>query len=266
MGAALTQAQSWLKKRRGDLPVVDSGFIDLSAKRGARARRAGCLVTVLAAGISGGFVGWFNRSSIKQEMNWFFVMRPYRDANFTPYVLTLDRERALKPGDSFRECAEDCPEMIVLPARECMMGSPNEEKGRYDNEGPQHKVTIARPFAVSKYDVTFAGWDSCERVGGCPPGAHANGWGRESRPVIFVSWDDAIAYVRWLSSMTGKAYRLLTEAEWEYAARAGTTTAYSWGDEIGKNNEDCDGCGSQWDGRQTALVGSFAPNAFGLFE
>jgi formylglycine-generating enzyme required for sulfatase activity len=79
-----------------------------------------------------------------------------------------------------------------------------------------------------------------------------------------VSWDDAIAYERWLSSMTGKGCS--PRPSGEYAARAGTTTAYSWGDEIGKNNEDCDGCGSQWDGRQTALVGSFAPNAFGLFE
>jgi formylglycine-generating enzyme required for sulfatase activity len=88
-------------------------------------------------------------------------------------------------------------------------------------------------------------------------------------PVIFVSWDDARAYVAWLSRMTGKAYRLLTEAEWEYAARAGTTTAYSWGDDIkkdGKAMANCYGCGSQWDGRQTSSVGSFTPNAFGLYD
>jgi formylglycine-generating enzyme required for sulfatase activity len=116
--------------------------------------------------------------------------------------------------------------------------------------------------------VTFADWDACVSVGGCAQEGRASdaGWGRGRQPVIYVSWDDAQAYVAWLSKMTGKAYRLLTEAEWEYAARAGTTTAYFWGDEIGKNNANCGGCGSQWDGRQTAPAGSFAPNAFGLYD
>ena len=95
-------------------------------------------------------------------------MRPYRVANFDPYVLKPDAERALKPLTSFRECAKDCPEMIVIPAGEFTMGSPATEQGRYNNEGPQHKVTIAKPFAVSKYDVTFADWDACVSVGGCP--------------------------------------------------------------------------------------------------
>ena len=92
------------------------------------------------------------------------------------------------------------------------------------------------------------------------------GWGRGPQPVINVNWDDAQQYVAWLSRVTGQPYRLLTEAEWEYAARAGTTTAYYWGDEIGKGNANCDGCGSQWDTKQTAPVGSFAPNAFGLYD
>jgi formylglycine-generating enzyme required for sulfatase activity len=85
-------------------------------------------------------------------------------------------------------------------------------------------------------------------------------------PAIYVSWDDAKAYVAWLSRMTGKTYRLLTGAEWECAARAGTKTAYYWGNEIGKNNANCDGCGSQWDNKQTAPVGSFKSNAFGLYD
>src|SRR5205823_12154354 len=92
------------------------------------------------------------------------------------------------------------------------------------------------------------------------------GWGRGRRPVINVSWDDAKAYAAWLANRTGKAYRLLSEAEWEYAARAGTTTVYFWGDAIGNNNANCDGCGSQWDKRQTAPVGSFKSNAFGLYD
>ncbi|MCI0600845.1 MAG: formylglycine-generating enzyme family protein, partial [Beijerinckiaceae bacterium] len=188
-------------------------------------------------------------------------------ANFRPYVLNPDVERALKPRDSFRECANGCPEMVVVPAGEFTMGSPSDEKGRYD-EGPQHKVSIAGLFAVSRFEVTFADWDACVSVGGCPQEGRAGdaGWGRGTRPVIYVSWDDAKAYVAWLSRMTGKEYRLLTEAEWEYAARAGTATAYSWGDEPGKGNANCNGCGSEWDGKQPAPAGSFKPNAFGLYD
>jgi formylglycine-generating enzyme required for sulfatase activity len=89
---------------------------------------------------------------------------------------------------------------------------------------------------------------------------------RDTKPVINVDWDDAQTYVAWLSKMTGQPYRLLTEAEWEYAARAGTTTAYYWGDDTGKGNANCDGCGSQWDAKQTSPVGSFAANQFGLYD
>ena len=116
--------------------------------------------------------------------------------------------------------------------------------------------------------MTFADWDACVSVGGCLQEGSANdaGYGRGARPVIYVNWDDAQAYAAWLSRMTGKTYRLLTEAEREYAARAGTTTAYFWGEEIGKGNANCAGCGSQWDNRQTSPVGSFKPNAFGLYD
>jgi formylglycine-generating enzyme required for sulfatase activity len=92
------------------------------------------------------------------------------------------------------------------------------------------------------------------------------GWGRGSRPVIDVSWKDAVAYAEWLSQRTGKRYRLPTEAEWEYAARGGTETAYWWGKEEGQGNANCSNCGSRWDKRQTAPVGSFKPNPFGLYD
>jgi formylglycine-generating enzyme required for sulfatase activity len=186
------------------------------------------------------------------------------DAPLHPYVLKPEAERALKPQASFRECAKDCPEMIVIPAGEFTMGSPKTEKGRFNNED-QQMVTIAQPFAASKFDVTFADWDACVAVGGCPP-VGDSGMGRGTKPVINVSWDEAERYVAWLSRMTGHRYRLLTEAEWEYAAGAGTTTAYYWGAEIGKGNANCNGCGSQWDGKQTSPVGSFEPNAFGLYD
>jgi formylglycine-generating enzyme required for sulfatase activity len=272
MGAALTQAQSWLAKRRKDLSDVDRDFIDQGTQRErkvrARARRVQALVYVLLVGIILGLIGVINEAYVKEQVNWYWIMRPYRVANIDPYVLKPEAERALKPGDRFRECAKDCPEMVVVPAGEFMMGSLPSEKGRRGSEGPQHKVTIARPMAVSKFEVTFADWDACVSGGGCPQEGRASdfGWGRGTRPVIFVSWDDAQHYVAWLSRMTGKVYRLLTEAEWEYAARAGTTTAYSWGDEIGKGNANCSACGSRWDNRQPAPVGSFAPNAFGLHD
>jgi formylglycine-generating enzyme required for sulfatase activity len=178
----------------------------------------------------------------------------------------LAAERALKPKDIFKECNE-CPEMVVVPAGSFTMGSPAGEHGRDVDEGPQHSVTIAKAFAVSRFAATFEEWDACIAGGGCNDHTPRDqGWGRGRRPVLNVSWDDAMAYMAWLSRKTGKAYRLLTEAEWEYATRAGSTTAYYWGDEIGKGNANCDGCGSQWDNVQTAPVGSFAANAFGLYD
>ena len=176
--------------------------------------------------------------------------------------LSPDRELALQPKDSFTECAK-CPEMVVVPAGEFTMGSPPTGE---PVELPQHKVTFTKPFAVSKFEVTFDEWDACEADGDCSNARDWRSWGRGRQPVINVTWDDAKRYAAWLSKVTGKTYRLLSESEWEYAARAKTQTVYFWGDEIGKNKANCDGCGSEWDGRQTAPVGSFAPNAFGLYD
>ena len=123
---------------------------------------------------------------------------------------------------------------------------------------------------MSKYELTFADWDACVAGGGCNGYKPVDqGWGRGQQPVINVNWDDAQHYVAWLSQVTGKTYRLLTEAEYEYATRAGTTTTYPWGDDIKLNGQamaNCDGCGSKWDDKQTAPVGSFAPNKFGLYD
>jgi formylglycine-generating enzyme required for sulfatase activity len=181
------------------------------------------------------------------------------------HTLKTAQELALKPKDPFKECT-DCPEMIVVPAGSFMMGSPETEKDRRANGGPQHNVTVAKPFAVAKYQLTFAEWDACVAHGDCVPRVSDSGWGRDRRPAINVTWDDAQSYVAWLSRITGKEYRLLSEAEYEYAARAGTQTAYPWGEKIGKNNANCNGCGSQRDGNQTAPVGSFAANGFGLYD
>lgn len=183
-----------------------------------------------------------------------------------PHVFAAAAEQGLKPGDSFKECAENCPEMVVIPAGQFVMGSSADEKGRFRNEGPQHTVMIPRAFAVAKFEVTFDEWDACVADGDCPRVSDDNGWGRERRPVVNVTWHDARRYAAWLSKVTGKPYRLLSEAEWEYAARAGSSRPYSWGDEIGTGNANCRACGSEWDAKQTAPVGSFAANRFGLHD
>ncbi len=171
-----------------------------------------------------------------------------------------------QPGEVFQDCAT-CPELVVVPAGSYLMGSPSHEEDRNANEGPVHRVTITEPFAVGVYEVTFAEWDACVAAGGCNGyRPDDGGWGRGRRPVINVSWEDARGYVRWLSEQTGQEYRLLSEAEWEYVARVGTTTKYHWGDTIGRNRANCDGCGSQWDDEKTAPVGSFRSNGFGLYD
>jgi formylglycine-generating enzyme required for sulfatase activity len=207
------------------------------------------LMTVVILGL----VVWINQAYFIAQWRWWTMGRPYAKAQVWPHVLNGAQEQALKPGDSFRECAKDCPKMVVVPAGAFLMGSPATEKGRYPNEGPQHEVTIAKQFAVSKFEVTWDDWDACVKYGDCPP-VNDSGFGRGTRPVINVSWDDAQQYAAWLSMMTGRPYRLLTEAEWEYAARAGSTTAYFWGDEIGKGNANCSGCGGPWGDRGTQCV------------
>ncbi|WP_420463593.1 formylglycine-generating enzyme family protein [Candidatus Palauibacter sp.] len=156
-----------------------------------------------------------------------------------------------------------------MPAGTFTMGSPPSEEGRDDDEGP-HSVTIPAPFAVGVYEVTFAEWDACVRAGGCGGYAPADGgWGRGNRPVIYVSWDDAQAYVSWLSQQTGARYRLLSEAEWEYVARAGSRTARYWGESESGQCRNANGYAEFCDDGyefETAPVGSFAPNVFGLYD
>ena len=274
MGAALTQAHSWLTKRAEDLLKSDREFIARSIARDKRARgrvgRVRVLAYVLLVGIIAVLVGWINQAYIKEQWREYTVIRPFIQAKIRPYVLTAAAEQALKAKDTFRECAVEpgtdyCPEMVVIAAGSFMMGSPPTEQGRFDNEGPQHPVAIGKPFAVSKFAVTFDQWEICVADGDCPEGISDSGFGRGQQPVINVTWADAQRYVAWLSKMTGKPYRLLTEAEYEYATRAGSQTIYPWGDEIGKNNAVCIGCGSKWDNKQTAPAGSFAANGFGLY-
>lgn len=226
-----------------------------------------------------GLIGWINQSYLKEEWRWYTVVRPFLQAEIAPYLLDPAAEQSLKATDVFRECApkakdkDYCPDMIVVPAGSFLMGSPQTEKDRSSNEGPQHTVMIAKQFAVSKFELTFDEWDTCVQYGDCPEGVSdggfGRGFGRGQQPVVNVSWDDARKYIAWLSKATGGTYRLLSEAEYEYAARAGSTAAFPWGDEITLNGVpmgNCAGCGSKWDGRAPAPVGSFPPNKFGLYD
>ena len=169
-----------------------------------------------------------------------------------------------QPGETFSDALNSGgqgPEMVVVPAGRFQMGCVSGQDC-FDEEFPLHDVTIPQAFAVSKYEVTFEDYDRFTY----PNRVDDEGWGRGRRPVINVSWNDAQDYVEWLWAQTGHTYRLLSEAEWEYVARAGSSTAYSWGNAIGSNRANCIGCGGQWDNGQTAPAGSFPPNAFGVHD
>lgn len=182
-------------------------------------------------------------------------------------------------GISFRDCWEDHgerfsgPEMVVIPAGRFMMGSPEKEEGRKQAEGPRRQVTFSRAFAVGKYAVTFEEWDAAMASGGLNGDRpDDNGWGRGRRPVIGVSWNDAQAYVKWLSWKTRQIYRLLSEAEWEYAARSGTDAPFWWGETISSSQANYYGGGSYGDSprgedrQETVPVDMFEPNPWGLYQ
>jgi formylglycine-generating enzyme required for sulfatase activity len=204
--------------------------------------------------------------------------------------LSKEREALLKPKDSFKECS-DCPEMVLVPAGEFMMGSPKSEPERYAQEGPQHRAKIDHPFALGKLKVTreqfdafvretnYSIGDSCYTIESGQVEERAGrsfrnpGFVQETNhPAVCVNWDDAKAYVAWLARKTGKNYRLPSESEWEYAARAGTTTPFWWGTTITTEQANYDGStiydgGSKGENREkTVAADDFKPNAWGLYQ
>ena len=222
-----------------------------------------------------------NRSLIKRIVGFTLV---------TIFLAACSPEREHYPaGHEFKDC-EECPEMIVVPAGEFIMGSPISELARWEREGPQHLVSILNSFAVGKFEVTrgqFSAFVSATGYNdGRPCYALAEGkWGyrvnanwynpgfsqSDDHPVVCVSWDDARAYVSWLSRKTGQKYKLLTEAEWEYVARAGTTTPYHFGSDISVYDAnitlgDSDNSKSRDVAQATKVVGGYAPNDFGLYD
>ena len=191
----------------------------------------------------------------EEEPNAESALAPFRphDLGITPI-----REASGSRDEILRDCA-DCPELVRIPSGTFKMGS------RLPHQKPRHEVSITRPFAIGRFEVTFDEWDACVDQKGCDQSPNDLEWGRGRNPVINVSWLDAQKYIKWLSDKTGQTYRLPTEAEWEYAARAGSRKAYFWGTSIGANNANCRDC-SPDPFSQTRPVGSYGANSFGVFD
>jgi formylglycine-generating enzyme required for sulfatase activity len=257
-GNPLLAAEAWLANRGDELNEDERSFIkasiaqrDESLRNMERHRRlARRFIEVVATSIIllmglGGFHLWVvnNNRNATWEMGW-------RGAQMHAWLLFH------KPPE---------PMMAYIPGGSFKMGSPSNEGGAVEH--PQHTVRLSG-FAISKYDITFEQYDlfAAATLREMPSD---RGWGRGNRPVVNVSWEDANDYIKWLNQKTGKHYRLPSEAEWEYAARAGTTTTYWWGNERDKRDGDrphCNGCSSKFDGVKTAPVGSFDPNPWNLYD
>jgi formylglycine-generating enzyme required for sulfatase activity len=221
-----------------------------AAGRAATRTRAGIFVLML--GVITSLLGVIFKAEIETFQFQLMVERPYVAENITPFVLKPEAERALQPRGTFQECGPKtrCPQMTVLPPGSYLRGSPDgsgglqgdvAEPGRGSDEGPRMEVTIKQPFAVSTYEITWDDWEACVAMRGCTTeGTQDQGYGTGKQPLINVDWFQAKAYAAWLARVTGKPYRLLTEAEWEYAARGVTSAtdphpAYPWSD-----NSICD--------------------------
>ena len=244
-----------------------------------------------------GATALYNDFSPKEDTDAF--SSPYDASDFTPQSVivgdtaTVDTNHATVKTPVVEKKTETRlplePVMVRIPSGTFMMGSPKSEKDRQSDEGPQHEVSIAA-FEMSRFEITVGQFRQFVQDNNYRTVTEQNGkgcvawindkWQQEpdsnwqnpgfvqsdDQPVVCISWQDAQAYVKWLSAQTSKKYRLPTEAEWEYAARAGAPTRYWWGDDIGENNANCDGCGSQWDNQKTAPIGSFKANTFGLHD
>ncbi|MEZ6030779.1 MAG: SUMF1/EgtB/PvdO family nonheme iron enzyme [Hyphomonadaceae bacterium] len=251
---AKRSAEEFLAAAKADDPDYDAG-VDLYASidkqlEAARKRRVTQAASV--SPMNGDLVA----KAVAARLAW---TQPAKGDELIPFTF---REKLGGGGEG--------PVMVVVPGGAFTMGSPDKEAGRYEDEGPQRRVTVPA-FAAGKYEVTWDEYEQCVADDACAP-ARDDGWGKADRPVTDVSWHDARAYVDWLSSRTGATYRLLSEAEWEYAARAGTITPFSFGATISTAQANYNGDYTYGSGKkglyreQTTPVGSFPANAFGLHD
>ena len=205
----------------------------------------------------GNIAGQRGVASLTRDLDWMIPGGLYDDISGTP------------SGEPFRDplaSGGQGPEMAIIQAGRFQMGCVSDMDCGSD-QMPVHGVSIPRAFALSKYEVTFANWEACVNAGSCDGyRPDDRGWGRGNRPVINVALLDAQEYVQWLSSETGENYRLPSEAEWEYAVRSGSSTKYSWGNDVGRNRANCwnEECGDEFE--FTAPVGSFPANPWGLHD
>jgi formylglycine-generating enzyme required for sulfatase activity len=210
------------------------------------------IVALLLTVIGGGGLAVMNINKIRLASYWLFHTRPY--------VKSKAQEEALIENHSpFTEC-RDCPEMVFVRGGVFHRGGPLIGSPDANRESPIMEVKIQKAFAVSVTEITFAQWDICADQGGCRANVLAGEWGRMNQPVIHISWGDAQAYVRWISKLTGRRYRLLSEVEWEYAARGGKATSYSFED---RNINQYAWHAGNSEGRPHQ-VGTLKPNPFGL--
>jgi formylglycine-generating enzyme required for sulfatase activity len=263
-GSELAEAQVWVTRRKPDAPHItelQSAFLAESASqeklRLRRTRRTKVLLVYLSLLVLTGGLGWWQQQWLTEQYYWRFVMKP-------AVMNAMDEaSAAAKPGSDFKECAL-CPTMVVVPKGRYRMGSENHPRIER-REQPAHDVTIGPTLAVGKFEITFDEWDACASYGDCRKNVGAQTWGRGQRPVINVSWRDAQSYIGWLSRMTGKKYRLLSEAEWEYAARGGKGATWFW-----FGNDEGPLAKHAWfetnAEQQTHPVGQLAANPFGLHD
>ncbi len=213
------------------------------------------VATFIASVIVGGVLLWI-------EYNYFI---PLYTLTTQAAISSSIKNNVLKSGKFFRDNLRNGkvgPEMAVIPAGHFEMGDSQNVGAKW--EQPVHTVSISS-FAIGRYEITFAEYEQFALATGRELPVD-EGWGRGKRPIINVTWQNAVTYANWLSEQTGQKYRLPTEAEWEYVARATTSSKYWWGDKIGDGQSNCDGCGSEWDNKTTAIVGSFPANYFELYD
>jgi formylglycine-generating enzyme required for sulfatase activity len=243
------------QKRLGELAANYLAACQL-AQRAAQRRNYGmqAAVAALVLSLGVGVAAWWQQHWFKERAYWLLHVRGQ--------VLTAEQERAREPQDPpFKECT-DCPDMMVLPAGRFLMGAAEGMGAK--TEQPQHPVTLGSRLAVGRFEITFDQWDACARWGDCNPRIPSGDWGRGAQPAINVTFEDAQRYVAWLSRMTGRRYRLLTEAEWEYAARANTQTHFFFGnDETPLGDYAWFAANSE---QQTHPVGTRKPNPLGLYD
>ena len=275
LGGPLGVAEEWLEKRRDDLNSMERAYIaaSLENKEARRrreqdvfnqermrlaeietARKRTRALQIIAVALA--------VTAVIGPLVWWYRVRLNELAYQLLYVnpLTIEKERDLQAGDKIKECA-DCPQLVVVPPGIQTIGALDAA-----DEQPPHIVSIAVKFAVGLYEVTFAEWDVCVKYGGCAPGV-ADRWGRGRYPLINISWDDAKQYVEWLERITGRPYRLLSEAEWEYVARTQKSpppTYFSFGNRVADLEQEA------WyeanSGGQAHTVGLKRPNAFQIYD